>query len=73
MSDPNPSDFISRANETFVETYARLEKEARASEISRPLTIIFYPLVGSRYQFGAKLKAAPNEEYRRGLALLATS
>jgi hypothetical protein len=47
MSDPNPSDFIPRANETFVETYARLEKEARASEISRPLSILFYPLVGS--------------------------
>jgi hypothetical protein len=47
MSDPNPSNITQRANETFVETYVRLEKEARTSEISRPLAIILYPLVGS--------------------------
>jgi len=47
MSDPNPSNIIPRANETFSETYARLAKEGTASEISRPEIMMFYPLVGS--------------------------
>ena len=47
MSDPSPSDIIPRANETFSETYVRLAKKARESEISKPEAMMFYPLVGA--------------------------
>ena len=55
MSDPNPSDIVPRANETFSETYARLAKEARESEISKPETMMFYPLVGSLSALAVRL------------------
>jgi hypothetical protein len=55
MSDPNPSDITPRANETFSETYARLAKEGTASEISKPETMMFYPLVGSLFALAVRL------------------
>ena len=55
MSDPNPSDIVPRANETFSETYARLAKEARESEISKPEAMMFYPLAGSLYALAVRL------------------
>jgi len=55
MSDPNSSKIIPRANETFSETYARLAKEGTASEISRPETMMFYPLVGSLSALAVRL------------------
>lgn len=41
MSEPNRSDINSHANETFGETYGRLEKEASESGISRPEAAIY--------------------------------
>ncbi len=55
MSDPNPSNITPRANETFSETYARLAKEGTASEISKPETMMFYPLVGSLSALAVRL------------------
>jgi hypothetical protein len=55
MSDTNPSNIIPPANETFSETYTRLAKEGRESEISRPETMMFYPLVGSLSALVARL------------------
>jgi hypothetical protein len=55
MSDP--SNIIPGANETFSETYARLTKEGTASEISRPETMMFYPIVGSLSALAVRLIA----------------
>jgi hypothetical protein len=55
MSEPNPSNIIPRANETFSQTYARLTKEGTASEISRPETMMFYPLWGSLTALAVRL------------------
>ena len=55
MSDPNPSNITPRANETFSETYARLAKESREGEISKPETMMFYPLVGSLSALAVRL------------------
>ncbi len=55
MSEPNPSDIMPRANETFCETYNRLAKEARESEISKPETMMFYPLAGSLSALAVRL------------------
>jgi hypothetical protein len=55
MSEPNPSNIIPPENEKFSETYARLVKEGTASEISRPETMMFYPLVGSLFALVVRL------------------
>jgi hypothetical protein len=55
MSEQNSSNIMPRANETFSETYARLTKEGTASEISRPETMMFYPLAGSLAALAVRL------------------
>jgi hypothetical protein len=55
MSDQNPANITPRADETFSETYARLAKEGTASEISKPETMMFYPLVGSLFALAVRL------------------
>lgn len=47
MRDPNHSDVVPRANETFTEANLRLTKVAWESGISGPEAMAFYPLVGS--------------------------
>jgi hypothetical protein len=55
MNDPKPSNIIPPANEKFSETYTRLVKEGMASEINRPETMWFYPLLGSLFALALRL------------------